>query len=617
MKFELTGNPFVDTGMMTMQAHVTEKLRQRKLEPLTSQIVSQSMTDEDGFGRWLATSNRQLNSFFMVCTNSALVNPSTNDSFRRTKQLGFLHEDDTGWKDYLETLRKLEDEVDNLPKNDSLDYDTLCESCGERPATKVLTRVGRDFFPLAGSLGNDAQALPAASRAPRVCALCLIAIQWLPIGAIMFNGKLACFQFTEQMLSERFVRETYRENRRRLGTAKVTDKILAYGSKQGASSAALILLEQLRRLKDEIYEYNLSDDVSLNIWAFSNSGANPDCEVFEINNPALQFLWQTAQNHYDEVIALLKHEDPKKSASHLLSAIERSVDYSGFYPRKLKKGEKKSKLTSPQLYELYQTKILKRPTTALESAKTLANLIYQRLISTDPKDKKQFAEDKKFLAKILSENPRWSKDRAVRVKLRKFIAEFVGNGDFSLEQYVRLFPAANLEEMNLANEDVTQFWNKPGSVVKLTLHGWDLFWFYLHHSANTTLEISPTGDAEIKQEDFIMFTNPKIKHFAADVFAMQMEKRGGKDAKRGLTFIKKNILDAFGREKFMNARLREWFCLLAETRPSYENEDFDALCRDEQGRDATAELRFQMRLEMMNLYRKQIESLENQSTIRS
>lgn len=611
MKFELTGNPFVDTGMMTMQAHVAEKLRERKLEPLTSQVVSQAMTDEDGFGRWLATSNRQLNSFFMVCTNSALVNPSTNDSFRRTKQLGFLHEEDTGWKDYLETLRKLEDEVDNLPENDSPDYETLCESCGERPATKVLTRVGRDFFPLAGSLGNDAQALPAASRAPRVCALCLIAIQWLPVGAIMFSGKLACFQFTEQMLSERFVRETYRENRRRLGTAKVTDKVLAYGSKQGASSAALILLEQLRRLKEDIYDYNLSDDVSLNIWAFSNSGANPDCEVFEINNPALQFLWQTAQKHYEEVISLLKCEDPKKSASHLLSAIERGVDYSGFYPRKPKKGETKAKLTSPQLYELYQTKILQRPPLALESAKTLARLVYQRLTSADPKDKKRFAEDKKFLAKILSENPRWIKDRAVRVKLRKFIAEFVENGNFSLEQYVRLFPAANLEELDLANEDAAQFWNKPGLAVKPTLHGWDLFLFYLHHAADATLEVSPTANTEIKQEELNMFTNPKIKEFARDVFAMQMEKRGGKDAKRGLAFIKKNILDAFGREKFMNARLREWFCLLAETRPDYECEDFDALCRDEQGRDATAELRFQMRLEMTNLYRKQIETLQN------
>jgi hypothetical protein len=298
-----------------------------------------------------------------------------------------------------------------------------------------------------------------------------------------------------------------------------------------------------------------------------------------------------------------------------LSAIERAVDYWGFYPRNIKKGGTKSNFISLRLYELYQTKILKRPQLALESAKLLANLIYQRLTSADPKEKKQFAEDKKFLAGILSENPRWANDRVVRVKLRKFIAEFTETGVFSLEQYVQLFPAANLEEADLTmSENAEDFWRKPGSAVKSTLRGWDLFWFYLHHAANGALKTSPIT-TEIKQEEFAMFTNPKIKQFAADVFAMQMERRGGKDVKRGLAFIKKNILDAFGREKFMNAKLRDWFILLAENHPDYENEDFDALCRDENGRDATAELRFQMRLEMANLYRKQLENLNGEKGV--
>jgi hypothetical protein len=172
MEYHLTGNPFVDTGLLTLQAHASKQWGLKSVMPLTPELVAEAMNDAEGFGRWLAKANRQLNSFFMVCTNSALVNPSTNKNLKDKKELGLLAEEDTGWKDYLETLRCLQAKL-----VEGYDADApICESCGERPATNVLKRVGRDFFPLAGSLGNDAQALPAASRAPRVCALCLIAI---------------------------------------------------------------------------------------------------------------------------------------------------------------------------------------------------------------------------------------------------------------------------------------------------------------------------------------------------------------------------------------------------------------------------------------------------------
>ncbi|OLE51692.1 MAG: hypothetical protein AUG51_21700 [Acidobacteria bacterium 13_1_20CM_3_53_8] len=576
---------------------------------MTPELVVEAMNDAEGFGRWLAKANRQLNSFFMVCTNSALVNPSTNKHLKDTKELGLLAEEDTGWKDYLETLRRLQAE---LVERDDTDA-PICESCGERTATNILKRVGRDFFPLAGSLGNDAQALPAASRAPRVCALCLIAIQWLPIGGILFNGKLACFQFTEPTLSQRFVEDTYRENRNRLASAKVKDKVPAYGSKQGATPAAKILIDRMRLMQEDIEFYELPKDVSLNIWAFSNSGASPECEVFEIHNPALQFLWKAAQKHYTEISELLKREVPNKSATHLLTAIENGTDYGGFYPRKPSKKEQGVKPASRELYELYQTRILNRTPATLEAGKILAPLVFEQLSGTEKKDKKAPKADQKLLEQLLKENPRWSKDAQVRIELRKRIAKFAEAGHFTLEQYVRLFPAANVANTErLSPEQVRELWKQKGSAIKATNQGWDLFWFYLHHAANGTLSfdkqtISQSTDSS---EDLAMFTNPKIQQFARDVFAMQLERRGGKDKKRGLDYIKRNILDAFARGQITNARLREWFIGLADSHPDYKNEDWDALCRDEQGRDAIGELRFQMRLELANLYRIEKEVLD-------
>lgn len=601
MEYQLTGNPFVDTGLLTLRAHASKQRGVKSVIPLTPELVAEAMENAEGFGRWLAKANRQLNSFFMVCTNSALSNPSTNKSLKDKKELGLLAEEDTGWKDYLETLRRLQEELFEERDGDS----PICESCGERPATNVLKRVGRDFFPLAGSLGNDAQALPAASRAPRVCALCLIAIQWLPLGGILFNGKLACFQFTEPTLSQRFVEDTYHENSNRLAIAKVKDKVQAYGSKQGATPAAQILVDRMRLLQQDIAEYELPKDISLNIWAFTNSGASPDCEVFEIHNPALQFLWQAADRHYAEISELLKREDPKRSASHLLSAIESSTDYSGFYPRKPGKNEQGVKPASPQLYELYQIHILKRATTTLKSAQLLASLVFEQLSVTEKKDNKALKADQKFLEQLLKETPRWSKDIQVRIELRKRIAKFAEAGRFTLEQYARLFPAANVANaQHLSLERAQELWSKEGSAVRVTNQGWDLFWFYLHHIANGTLNFNEQVEQSTNvNEGLAMFTNPKIQQFAQDVFAMQLERRGGKDRERGLKFIKSNILDGFARRQILVSTLRDWFCELAKEKEGYKCEDWDALCRDDQGRDAIGELLFQMRLELANLYR--------------
>lgn len=600
MKYQLTGNPFVDTGIFAMQAHASTEHGNKAVDDLTPEVVTDVMNDKDGFGRWLAKSNRQLNSFFMVCTNSALVNSSTNKKLYKTGQRGFLDEEDTGWKDYLETLKRLHDELRSEPDVDA----PVCESCGERPATKVLSRVGRDFFPLAGSLGNDAQALPAGSRAPRVCPLCLIAIQWLPLGGIMLSGRLACLQFTEPMLSQHFVENTYRKIRERLDQSPISQKVLVPGSGEGATSTAQVLIDMMRQLQKDRNDpgYKLSKDVTLNIWAFSNSGASPDCEVIEIHNPALQFLWEAAQLHYTEISDLLKGEDSKKSATHLLSAIERGSDYGGFYPRK--SGKSVTKPASLALYELYQTRILKRSRVALEAARNLATLIYERLTSGDKKEQK-------FLAQILKENPRWVKDRQVRVDLRKQIAAFAEEGHFSFAQYAHLFPAANLEGIeNLTPDNASKVWQEKGAAARPTIHGWAAFWFYLHHAENGTLKTdsqTATQTTDMK-EDVAMFTNPEIQRFAQDVFAMQLEHRGGEDRKRGLTYVKRYIVDGFTRGKITNATLRNWFSLLAETKPEgYANKDFDALCRDETGREAINEMRFQMRLEIANLYRNAIQ----------
>src|SRR5205085_4474601 len=163
-----------------------------------------------------------------------------------------------------------------------------------------------------------------------------------------------------------------------------------------------------------------------------------------------------------------------------------------------------------------------------------------------------------------------------------------------------------------APEQAKQLWHESGKAIRISSDGWDVFWFYLHH-ANQSTATSHSEEATARTDgDLIMFTNPKIRTFAHDVFNYFLERHGGADKSRGLRYIKRYLVDGFGRGKITIGDLRSWFCKLAETQPEYSCEDWDALCRDEQGREATGELRFQFRLEIANLYREAQQITEKQ-----
>jgi len=300
MEFLPTGNPFVDSGMYAMQARASELHRNKEIDVLTLELLKEVLGD----GRWLAQTNRRLNSFYMVFMNSPLVNPSSNrDALKKgSGKRGFLSEKDKGWQVYVSTLIQLRDELLRQASNAVKD----CESCGDRPASRVVDPIGRDYFPLAGSPGNDAQALPAASRPPRICAFCLLAVHWLPLGSVMFNDGdrsfLACFQFTEPSLSQYTTEDIYIENSKRLSSKGLNEQVTVPGSSEGKTSATRILIRQMQQLQLRRKQENLPFYVTLNIWKFNNFGKKADSDVAEIHNPALQFLWEVARTHYSEVM---------------------------------------------------------------------------------------------------------------------------------------------------------------------------------------------------------------------------------------------------------------------------------------------------------------------------
>ena len=354
----------------------------------------------------------------------------------------------SGWQNYVAKLEELGEELIKNDKSEISDNEILCEACGERAATQNLDSVGRDYFPLAGSIGNDAQALPAASRAPRICPLCLLAVHWLPLGTGVFNRGLACFQFTEPILSQDLTQSIYERNRSQLNISKSSEKLsISFSTdeaKTGKSQKSLgqLLFEVIIDFNLKRNRKNLPKTVTLNIWTFSNAGQSADSDFFEIPNPSLQFFWEGLK-YKTELEKFLQREDPKKTQTHLLAAVEQQREYLNFYPQKTKKGEARSQIATVGLFDLYQTKVLKRPPMTLESAKLFAKLAHEKLEIESEKDKKR----KDFFGKVLKENPRYTKEQNIRVGLRKMLIEFAEEGKIKLDNYVALFPAANLQNI--------------------------------------------------------------------------------------------------------------------------------------------------------------------------
>jgi len=551
--YNFTGNPFVDTGLSVVVAKAREA---GWLGESVADLTPEAFKLAVGDGKWLAEANRRLKAFMMIVgKNSPLTNYMTNPSLRKENAGKLKPDDDKGWQEYTKIVQGLLAEATTAHSSNG-----MCECCGERPSTRVLAdngkEIGRDWFPLAGSLAG-AESLPAASRPPKFCSVCLLAIQMLPLGVVLLNGKLASFHSTAWRITQFLVEAFYRETMASLHASSIHDRVAAYGAKGGSAPTALILLRLFKELRANKRMFNLPAHTALNIWLFTNSGQEPDCDLIEIPNRSLIFLWEAAQRYRSEVETLLQRET-KKPDYQLLECIRHQRDYDLLYPWRDKSP------ASKELFELYQTQVLGYSASSLRVAEKVAYMLKQR---------SQTTKEKKLLQKL-------TKGRADRKSdlwggARGFLIELAGEGLLTLEEYVQLFPA------------------QPRRPLRVQTHGWKWLWFYLNHQ-DFKADAEATPEMEVS-----MFTNPNIKRFARDVLDYYLERRG-------LERIKRDIIDAFRRNAITTADLQRWFCNLAETREGYRTEDWDDLCRDENGNNVTAELRFQFRLEIANLYRQAV-----------
>jgi len=656
--FQWTGNPFVDTGLCVVIARAKGIGKPvQTINDLTPEVLREVVGD----GSWLAAINKRLKSYTMVFGNNGpLTQTGTNplsqlenhqgkitqakqeilkaeaelrgftedinaeiDARKREKlqkqiakaigkinkfhaQIAELESKleakekraasgyDRGVEEYKVVIQTLLEDV--LAGEHSLD--AVCECSGMYKATRALSAaserirrtgaerkdkimskrenfaVGRDWFPLAGSF-NDAQALPAASRGANLSALCLLAVQFLPLGVPLMGKRLACFQTNDVATGEipifqHLVEDFYEDVRQRSQVQK--GKVENLGKGEGTTPTALVLHREFEKLHHYRRELKLSEYITLNIFTFSNSGTSPECDITEVPNSALQFLWEAARKYPREMEGYLRSEG-KDVDFQLLTRVHREQPYLNFYPQEIKDKNTNTKTTrvAPRgLFELYIKQILKMSDETLQTAPWIAEQLKLRL------EGKKNAKMLKEMIKSLGDAQKMGDFYA---PIKGYLAEFAEEGKLTLDEYVRVFPS----QLHPLKSDMRS--------------GLRLIWYYLNLDTTNAQRATVTG------EDNQMFTHPKVKEFAKHVFAYHTQEKRWRHDK-----FKARILDGFRRNEIGSRDAQRWFTNLAETHEGYTSEDWDDLCRDDNGNNVTYEVMFQLRLELANLYR-----MENQN----
>jgi hypothetical protein len=525
---DITGNPFVDVGLAVV-ASIAE------LDDIEKLTLGQIKETHALFEEELLDVNERLKSFTMIFTkNSLLVHPSMKPrEVRRPAYQAVLNHllNSIG----QETRPEICESCGNAR---SVDFDALCtEALAGLLPKRRFRAIGRDWFPLAGSLGSDAQALPAASRSVNLCAKCLFVVHYLPLGLVLLNGRLAVFQSTSLDLWYNTIRSITEKTRMRARAGEYN----ILGKKEGSKFVIDELLNVYRDMRDKKWTNGADEQACVFVYRFSNAGAGPDCDVDIIPNQALTFLREAIYQGFRAEIDNMLNGEKGGSRFSLYRSLIDGNDYFGLYPLKKRTG------ASVQLYRLYQTKICGQSDSALNGAARIA--------------KQVSAQDEKKLTELKKEKA--FRDFSNRNMARKAIISAIRTGEMTFQDYDALFPRVG------------------GIGVTVSGTGWNLISYYLHHINDPDSIIGDavhTGSLQSKDVTALAYTI-----YNEDVQAYGVER------------LKKRV-DQIKRPDVGLVWLRSQFTSLAERYPGLSYAQWERLVKDASGALSVTELLFQLRL---------------------
>lgn len=254
MNFKTTGDPFIDAGRLAAQAIFQHEKLQAPTKENWLKAIDFAVTRYQ---------NKWQSKIDAVSLNGVV---SHNANKKKAREKALAH-----FKDLFEQAEASGASVG------------WCRGCGQH---KILFIAGRDILPLSGS-GAFLNFHHAHENGVQLCAECQAALFMVPLAVLQCGKNLALLQTQTEALQEFWQKNTVAQNLANLARGN-SEGILRspFGNVRNAFFA---LVDQL--ITEWYAAHRHFEPQDLRLFYFTNFGAKPECEIYDLPASVFTFLW--------------------------------------------------------------------------------------------------------------------------------------------------------------------------------------------------------------------------------------------------------------------------------------------------------------------------------------
>ncbi len=259
---KLMGNPFVDAGICGICEWLGRNVQPEQVTlPDLEQVVEEIAPMMQTAVGW-----KNLHGIF---PNSVL----TNAAYRKQDQVELLKKECQG---YLDTILELAEVGD-------------CMGCGRRPANTWLSRTN---IPLTGS-GKLRNFYPTFAEGAGYCSACAFAIQLSPLTFMATGGKFLTLHSNSWKALRSWARVCIDDVRQQ----QLQQEIIGCHN-PGYANPRNGLFYMAREMMVRFQEVRTDENVTMQVYCFTNYNQGPELEIFYMPAPVFKFLRVVYQSQY-------------------------------------------------------------------------------------------------------------------------------------------------------------------------------------------------------------------------------------------------------------------------------------------------------------------------------
>jgi CRISPR-associated protein Cst1 len=407
--FFITGDPFVDTGVVAICEWLSKKspveIHLDELSRIIDDLSEIYVQDE-----W----NRHCHGMLLP-NHGKMFNPSLRKhSVDERKQI---------IKTYLNELAnkvKIPSEYGN------------CIACGRRSALRM---VGRSEYPLLGS-GETRNFFSYASEGMSICEACLFAVQAVPVASYKVGSRILLLHSNNIKIMKYWIRDSVRHAKNQLLLKTFTGLFTPEEYTNPQNAMFDILSAIILKYDEEWYEEN----PSITFYYFTNNNRGGELEITYFPNEVFRFLAQVKTSEtYTEWRKIIRkgYRNVKEGEDESVYKNRRNHVYSCLLEgrsivRYFIDFKKRKVIGSWELLNLYLKEVRKMDNTRIEAIRNFADRIADYLEKT-----KEF----KRVTSLEAVKSPYTLRNSLRIIEKRMIKEKFENPLFTFDEYVELlFP---------------------------------------------------------------------------------------------------------------------------------------------------------------------------------